>query len=1516
MRNLIILLLLSFTLTACSSDSATSGAPATSNNDDTPTGFAGSDETTINALDMVTTETPNATVFDSDTYPTLTSVADATPITLPALAVSLNDATAYIRENAGAAWDINDKSKLQINQQITLTRIEGATANITFNATADSATINYGDTGYTATGTVDRNTLFGLASDYVAHIIWNDDETSLADSEKTGSSNTIHGMAIAGILTEDTPLNALIGATTFTGAGAGVYGSLDGYEDVTFDVTTRVNFTDDIITIIADNTKAGTKELNNLDFTVTDIDYMDINAINHSFTDLDGMAGSLDARFYGTDANEFGGTFAFSSATNYYYGAFYGGQRGILRPIVDLNDLTEFADSGRNTKTITLPIASLVQITKNSGDNFVSRDIFSDGVATLTYDGSGNFTADSFAIYFDDYKYDVTAGTVASADSITGTTVTANIGAAPSALNLDRVAFGFTANYMASIDWQVANSYGFGITGFETDTPIAAGKTVFTGEGQGRYSNAADDINTQFTINATVDFASYMVTLESTDTCRIGTCQPLTDLDFKGVLHYVAGDNTLFGTDIETKGNDNDFIALDGTELNGTADAKFYGGNSEELGGTFDFINATSKVGYVGWFGGKRGYVIEDAMPVPTPDAPNFSANVTNFTTGLSEEVVTGLPVATMVLITTDSTAETITNEVIVGGAINYDYTGDDFNANSFNLYLADKIYTVTDGTDGELNMVSSAVNLDGTAVAGASLNLYRDSSFGFTANHMARIDLTVGDTKGYGIAGFETASTGSLLVAGAAGTTTFTGEGAGYYSDDATPTLVDFNINATVNFGMRMVDLETDTTCKTGTACSGNDSFKHLDFMASAQYDAGTNGLNFIDIKTKGTDDNYTTTDGTELSGNAIAKFYGSETDELGGTFSFSNSSAGYVGYFGGKRYEINVPADATPTDSPLAENTFGLTSFNTFSGGNEPRRNINLVRITDNSNNKAITLDTVTGAIVGFGYASSGFANSPNASTGTLQLKFADKDYNSAGTVGTPNTLTANSVDGNANVNNFILNRGSAVDGDIFGFTGDYMALISWYEDDLAGYTSYGYGITGYETAATNALFADGATAAANFAGKGQGRYQDATGGVNTFFNITATANFSTRTVSLESTGTCTGTNCADLRNDLNFMGNLTYDAGTNELEIAIATENDVLTGTADAKFYGPTIDELGGTFKLNNNFAGYAGYFGGELGWFISTTVKPLTTITDTMSNTITVPTTFANYSDGFENTALDAENIATGTTKIIALPMSNAVQTTRDATAEAITNHHYTGSVAEITYDEDGDIIGIATYFDDKKYDGEKTSNDGDERLYASSIDTSNTDVVTSLSADRRDSVNAFSFDAKYMASIRWTHNSVTRGFATTGFETTNIPTDAGAVTFTGQSHGRHSDANTTYQLRYFLATATVDFSNPTAGIAFSTSNTCTSDEIDNCGGFDQYYHLNMQGTLYYTTNEITGDVKTAGTDLNFDTVDNDGTELSGTANARFYGPAAEELGGTFSVISDSESFTGFFGAEKP
>ncbi|MCH9843971.1 MAG: transferrin-binding protein-like solute binding protein, partial [Alphaproteobacteria bacterium] len=854
------------------------------------------------------------------------------------------------------------------------------------------------------------------------------------------------------------------------------------------------------------------------------------------------------------------------------------------------------------------------------------------------------------------------------------------------------------------------------------------------------------------------------------------------------------------------------------------------------------------------------------------------------------------------------------------------------------------------------INNSNGTASSDGTAPA--NINLDRGFT-DFTADYMAWVTWDVNQagykSYGYGITGFETDTTANTIFT--AGTTIFSGRGLGQYSNGTGNITTYFDITANVDFGTRAVSLASTNTCIsiTDIGCTVvNNQRTDLNFKGELTYLANTNALELVadtSITTAGSDGDYDATndsDGKTLTGTASAKFYGPATNEFGGTFSLQNtdSLAGYVGFFGGQIGYILTETTTTTViaDTIPAFNQHGLTGFNDTNRRNKADNALavdNLVRITRNTADGTVTLDEISGAVAMVNFnADRDFVGS------SYRLYFANEKYfTTSGGNGSGGVFASDSTSngGAAGVTIDLLTiskQNSAL-----AFDANYLALIRW-DISHADYTSYGYGFAGFATAGTTPILSDTniTFGTASFTGYGRGIYSDASGDTAYRFVATANVDFSKREVALSSE-TCnasqTPSACsnANKRPAFDFTGTLSYVAGSNALTGTLTTkgtdadhattDGTELSGTANAKFYGPSLEEFGGTFNLSNFSAGYTGFFVGERGWLVSVNEEIATQasfmdITDPDNPvTITTPTTFANYADGFEDearfnngTPLDTSDDVGETIALKAL----AVQATRDANGEIITANNYTGAVAQVTYDAAGHFTKVSVYFDDKRYTGEGTA--GADFITNPSPSTSDGVILSSVTINKSGADHVFGFSPKYIARLLWLNgNNVSDidALGITGFETdgNNIP-DTPNATFRGQGAGTYSDnVSTISTSHYFSATAEVDFSE--REVVLTTDNTCRADfDYINCSAIsNRRPDLNLTGTLSYDdkTNNISGTVTTAGTDLDFDVDDNDGTTLSGKADARFYGPAAEELGGTFSLSNDSASYIGWFGTEK-
>jgi len=167
------------------------------------------------------------------------------------------------------------------------------------------------------------------------------------------------------------------------------------------------------------------------------------------------------------------------------------------------------------------------------------------------------------------------------------------------------------------------------------------------------------------------------------------------------------------------------------------------------------------------------------------------------------------------------------------------------------------------------------------------------------------------------------------------------------------------------------------------------------------------------------------------------------------------------------------------------------------------------------------------------------------------------------------------------------------------------NYQTYGIWVSGDTAGFA--GAVSVGSPTAVTGIP----STGTGNFSGNASGFYLDGSGGdiYFTTANMTATADFSTRSVAFSTSGTAIS---PDLNSfvapstygigNLNMTGTLSYAAGANAMSGAVTatgTSSNSLSGTANGKFFGPSANEIGGTYGLSNAGTGetLVGGFGGK-------------------------------------------------------------------------------------------------------------------------------------------------------------------------------------------------------------------------------------------------------------------------------------------------------------------------------
>jgi hypothetical protein len=238
--------------------------------------------------------------------------------------------------------------------------------------------------------------------------------------------------------------------------------------------------------------------------------------------------------------------------------------------------------------------------------------------------------------------------------------------------------------------------------------------------------------------------------------------------------------------------------------------------------------------------------------------------------------------------------------------------------------------------------------------------------------------------------------------------------------------------------------------------------------------------------------------------------------------------------------------------------------------------------------------------------------------------------------------------------------------------------------------------------------------------------------------------------------------------------------------------------------------------------------------------------------------------------------------------------SAGQVTLDS---AVTNHK-SGAFVDITYNNAADVTKLVL-----------TSAEGSQLTF----DTANGDtllqeeyVTAGVSKNEQNVVIAINGDGnqgwEYQAFGVWLTGAGTgRGTAAAGtFGAATAPADiptVGTGYFTGASGGLYIDSAGVPTLVGSDMTASADWDS--RSIAFATSSTIDLDS--NVGKPD----LDLTGTLSYSAgaNQFTGTV-----------TPNAGT-MTGSATGKFYGPTAQEIGGTFALTGGGESYLGAFGGKR-
>ncbi|MCH9844957.1 MAG: transferrin-binding protein-like solute binding protein, partial [Alphaproteobacteria bacterium] len=910
-----------------------------------------------------------------------TSLTEASSVTagenilaMNALAVYKNDTTTYSEHSTGQTWTTSRTS-----QELYTANILNPAAAVEFNENGDIS----GVTAYLAYETYEANNFnpssakelsvainsgagdasvailninrsddfFGFNPNYMAYISWNLIKTVDDLDDRSNATRAIiydiDGSMLAGLETDESNIPT-IKTVSFDGKGRGLYGNLTENHTTIFDVKATVDFTAFMIDISVEDTMQ-CSDSNDISSCNTAMGALDFNVSALNFTNSDNvvnnikgnvsagsLSGTLDARFYGDVAWEFGGTFALTDSNSYYFGAFGSERDGIATPFMFDSVISAESVSADEAQVID---NAIILNNNAANDNIVTMrglSVYQNDVtdyirapnrAWAKADIERNLnlarlsgSAASFGLAEDDsgislitayLNGNIYTANIANPTSSMSASATITEGAASDAntaiLNIETGIdfFGFLSNAMIYVSWNLAreisdfddsdsltdrtyNIKGSMIAGIETlDTSISAtGTANFDGKGRGTYKNISDDTGyeTIFDVVTVVDFTNSNVTISSSGTCKASDCaMKVSALDFtSNALSYT--DNNISGA-VNTDG-------IGAGSLSGTLDARFYGyDEAVALGGTFALSDSVSY--YYGAFGTQKDYTIFTKVATTRSDTPTTfnSNNLTSFSKNSMDDISGNIfKIKTAVEVTKNNTDKTIYTNKITDAVVDFDYTSDYvFNDYSFflaelKLYFADKKYERTDLYDGYKN--TAYIDGDGAVDNPSNFDMSLRNKFGFTSNYMALVEWQVagdnGGTSGYGITGFETAGNKIPTIRSVG----FTGKGQGQYYDLTNiANVIYFDMTANVDFSKRTVDLVTTKSCITEkySHCSTADTRDDLNFTGALSYDAGVNTITGT-VETAGDASNL------KLTGNAEAYFFSTGVAELGGTFHMQN--------------------------------------------------------------------------------------------------------------------------------------------------------------------------------------------------------------------------------------------------------------------------------------------------------------------------------------------------------------------------------------------------------------------------------------------------------------------------------------------------------------------------------------------------------------------------------------------------------------------------------------------------
>ncbi|MCH9845233.1 MAG: transferrin-binding protein-like solute binding protein, partial [Alphaproteobacteria bacterium] len=527
-----------------------------------------------------------------------------------------------------------------------------------------------------------------------------------------------------------------------------------------------------------------------------------------------------------------------------------------------------------------------------------------------------------------------------------------------------------------------------------------------------------------------------------------------------------------------------------------------------------------------------------------------------------------------------------------------------------------------------------------------------------------------------------------------------------------------------------------------------------------------------------------------------------------------------------------------------------------------------------------------------------------------------------------------------------------------ELFGFMPKYLIGITWNkylknsffnDDNIAeanGDTVYGRMIAGFETGRNfngtmiGSIPTD-ASANATFTGKGGGFYGYKKPTINLYpyiskretivFNVAANVDFANKNIDFSIYNNCYYTTCTIKRKGLDFNATTSFTA--NDISTNVTTDNGLLAGTLDARFYGGAAQEIGGSFIMTGDDIYYYGTFATSSANFDGTddsfSVSQLMhndftrhTFEDhyEFSEAVNIPyASFAKAASANESSRFVVRGSAVQQSDITDyVRQTKATSWNSAADVRKVRNislaRSETPAVA-LDFDADGKISAIEAYFGFNSYKSTVLA-DGATGVTANGAmnNTEYADAKTSnISANR----SAFGFDANYMVYVNWNFVKTNRdstntlladdiykinGMMVAGIETQTMPNSGNDIAFNGRGKGNYGDKNADHAVT-FRAYADVNFTNRT--VEFATHDTACA--VNACAlDANTLSTLNFSKSLSYNMGE--------------NNIDSDLTigDLSGKINTRFYGvgdDSGSEFAGTFSLNDNAHYYYGYFGIHE-